>query len=425
MGLALMDLRRRHPFLVPAGKKALVLLFLTSVVTVIGAVWAIQYSDTLALWTQSPATRAIRETSRYAVLWLLPIAFAMPLRNSTETRILIRDFMLAGIAYSALGVVQFAVGITTGVDLFPVIRTFNDSIQLQDMVGLRGQGRITSICGEPRAFSCFLTIWFVFTVACGKAAGFTLWQIRSLSALFLGVNILTGSRTGLVQLVLILIALMALCFPQRNREFIRRTFEIVLVASAGLLVIAFVQGLVIKERAGLGEDNMNDQVQIAGLSLPIEFQDKQAFLLFVERPLNLLAGAGAGLWQYQSDPYENEGFRRNFFDQGVLAIDSIRQNITLLAVMSDFGLFGIFLLIQFYRLCFRLAEKPGGLAVQRQFKSVVSILLVGLVISSGTDTYCNVMVFLVFTLWYQTGTAAKLHAMQVAAAAYNPSEAYA
>ena len=276
------------------------------------------------------------------------------------------------------------------------------SIALQNMVGGNAVGRITSICGEPRYFSGFLTIWLVFTVACGSLAGLRSWQIRALSLFFLATNILTGSRTGLVQLALILASLLILCLVQRERKLIRRTSEIVLFALAGLLVIAFLQGLVLNQRTGIGEDSENDHVEIAGLSLPIEFQDSQPVLLLVEKPLSLVAGFGAGLWQYQTNPNTSQLFRRDFFDQGVRSLDSQRQNINALALLIDFGLLGAWLVFRFYRFCFGLAETRGGLVFRREFKPVVSVLLVATAIASNTDTYSNMMAFLVLTLWVQT-----------------------
>ena len=50
----------------------------------------------------------------------------------------------------------------------------------------------TSICGEPRSFSSFLTIWLVFTTACGPLAGLRSWQIRALSLFFLAKTFLRG-----------------------------------------------------------------------------------------------------------------------------------------------------------------------------------------------------------------------------------------
>jgi hypothetical protein len=337
----------------------------------------------------------------------------MLVKNSTESRLLIRDFLKAGIIYSALGLFQFGSGRLFGTDPFPVIRYAGDSIVLQDMVGLGGQGRITSICGEPRTFSAFLTIWLVFSVACGLLAGFRSWQAKALCALFLVTNILTGSRSGLAELALILGSLLVLCFVQRSSAFIRRTAEILMLVSLGLLMVALVEGLVIRGRTGIGQDSMNDQVEIGNLSVPIEFQDKQAFLLFIEKPLNVMAGSGAGLWQYQTDPYSSDGFRRYFFDQGVSALDSMRQNITTLSLVADFGLVGLWLAFRFYGFCLRLAERRGSRRAAREFKPALSVLLVALMIDATTDTYCNVMVFLVFTLWIQLGVEERVSAMRV------------
>ena len=177
-----------------------------------------------------------------------------------------------------------------------------------------------------------------------------------------------------------------------------------LFAFAGVLVITFVQGLVLRGRIGIGEDSLNDHVEIAGLSLPIEFQDSQALFLSVEKPLGLSLDLAAGLWQYQSDPRSSALFRLLYFDQGVQTLDSQRQNITALAFLVDFGFLGFWLVFRLYRFCFGLAETRGGLVLRREFKPVVSVLLVTTAISANTDLYSNAMLFLVLTLWLQTAT---------------------
>jgi hypothetical protein len=424
IALACLQLRRWSPFSNPILKRALTLLIITGATTLIGVILAMQFSDTLEMWSQSPAERALRAGLRYGIFWLLPIAIGMFVRSSKESRILLRDFIRAGIFYTVLGILQLGVGQVFGVDLFPIIRNSGEgSVLLQHMVGDNAVGRITSICGEPRYFSSFLTIWLVFTISCGPLAGLRSWQIRTLSLLFLVTNILTGSRTGLAQLALILALLLIVCLVQQERKLVRRTWEIVLFALAGFLVIALVQGLVLRGRIGIGEDSANDHVEIMGFSLPIEFQDSQPAVLFIEKPFGLVTGFGAGLWQYETDPYASELFRRYFFDQGVQSLDSQRQNITALAFLVDFGLLGIWLAFRFYQFCLGFAERRGGLVLRREFKPVVSVLVVATAIGAVTDIYSNVMVFLVLTLWIQTAAERKSAARAIDATWKQP-EAY-
>jgi len=396
-------------------EKAGRLLLVTTMITLAGLFWALWSSDSLPLWNQEPLERASRSTVRQITFWLIPIGFSILIRNAEECRTLMRDGLIAGGIYSALGLLQFGVGITTGTDIFPITRVAGDYLTFQSMIGLDGHGRVTSICGEPRYFSSFLTMWLVFAVMCGPKAGLRSWQVSALSLLFLAVNALTASRSGLAQLLLILLSILVLSFVRRNRGMLREAVQIsvfVLVTVTGVLCFG---DLTVKGRIAFVDEAPGNRFTVAGYSFPMEYQDGQVLRLMVTNPAFLVAGFGAGLWQYATNPYDNLGYRQTYFSAGVLAIDSMRPNISGLGLLTDFGLFGVWLTVRVYKQCVRVAGSAGSEALRRQFMPAVTVLLIATFAAATTDTYCNVMLFVVLALWRYTADARGVPAMQVLA----------
>lgn len=380
-------------------KRAGDILAVTSLLTVGGLVWVLATSDTLELWLQTPLERAIRSTLREITFWLVPIAVANSIKNAAEARVLLRDFILAGVVYSLLGLGQFAIASVTGVDIFPITRLVENSLQLQNMVGDGTQGRITSICGEPRYFSSFLTAWMFLTVMIGSVAGFRPMQVGVLSFLFLFTNILTASRSGLAGAVMILAAMIVVSLVVGEEQLRRRANQLIAVVLVGAAASALISGLAIRDRIGSTQDLTSDRITIGGYDLPIEYQDDQALRLFIEKPASLVRGFGNGLWQYSTDPSSNLGFKRGYFEQGVAGIDSMRQNISALGFLVNYGIIGVWAALQFYKECFRISG--ANRVLRRQFRPAAITLIAATFSAATTDVYCHVMFIVVIMLWHQ------------------------
>lgn len=316
-------------------------------------------------YNQSPLVHGGRVLLSELMVWLLPLAILWHIQKSDEAPKLLRHIMWAGVFYCALGLLQFAVVRTAGYDLFPIVRGAENpaSSTIQTVAGTDEEaGRINSICGEPRYLSLYCTIWFFLVIVSGNAIQLTRKRTLLLSLLFLLTDVLTVSRSGLLTLAAGGVGLLLAAFVVRRSDESRRHRKLALVIPV-ILAAAFIYSADIArmyEASLLAEritGSINQTISVFGISIPFEYQDGATLVAFRENPWSVPFGFGAGAWQYYVDPFEDSTFIEQF--GSVQALDSMSQNIKLLARMANFGLVGVVVVWTFYwKLYKTLKEAP-------------------------------------------------------------------
>jgi hypothetical protein len=329
-----------------------------TIFTAVGILYAQFYAPYLASYTQSPVVHGFRVLLSELIVWLLPVALLWHIQEDEEGPRLIRHILFAGVFYCGLGVLQFAVVTAEGYDLFPIVRGAQDtgSMTIQTVAGTSDEvGRINSICGEPRFLSLYCTVWFLLVLTCGNALRLEAKGKAAVAGLFLLTNILTISRSGLVTLGAGLLGLLFLPLFARQRDEARKVSKAVLLLPILIGAAFLFQG----EVSAVFEDSVfakrisdvNRSIDVLGLTVPLEYPDLATINLLSENPLGLISGFGAGLWQYYVDPFEDPALRRTYSNEETL--DSLKQNIAIVARMTHFGLIGLVLVFFFYRHLYR------------------------------------------------------------------------
>jgi hypothetical protein len=312
-------------------------------------------------YNQSPLVHGVRVLLGETLIWLLPIGLLWHIQKHEEARKLIRQMAWAAVFYCALGLLQFVVMKTAGYDLFPIVRGANSAASrtIQTVAGANEEaGRINSICGEPRTLSLYCSFWFFLVVASGNAMALGVKKKAGLAALFLLTNILTASRSGLATWAAGLAGLLIAALFARQSRQAKKIFKRawLLPIAIGLAVLYSGELTAIYDASLLAQRIANPyerSIEMFGIDVPLEFPDLATVTVLSENPWSLLTGYGAGLWQYYVDPFDDPSLRETYRDES--GLDSMKQNIAIVARVTNFGLIGIVLLLLLYRKTYRNA----------------------------------------------------------------------
>jgi hypothetical protein len=83
---------------------------------------------------------------------------------------------------------------------------------------------------------------------------------------------------------------------------------------------------------------LNDEmvVQVAGIKLPIEWQDVAAFSVLARYPVTFVTGFGSGLWQYYEDPSAYWQARTFLWSPSAMGFNSLKSNFQLIGRLCDY-----------------------------------------------------------------------------------------
>jgi hypothetical protein len=351
----------------------------------------------LQYWSQPPLIRGLRSTLNEVFFFYLPLLilalilrFEKNLNDELNLEKYIRAFVYAGIFYSALGILQFIISFATNIDLFPIVRNNGTYLQSVAFGGLAG--RITSICGEPRYLSALANLWFVILLCAGKKLQFNSSFQTFGCALFGAVVLLSGSRTGLFGLILILVFMAIMQILGYANFLTSRQVSGLIVSGLAAFFITFQGGSAIQNRVDKEDSIFNETITIAGLKVPLEFQDSESLKMISQDPTQLLIGLGSGLWQYGMNPFTNKGIAALY--RSGTALDSTKSNISLIHRFTSYGTFGLFLIFIFY---WKLVTYwTQGLAAKDKKELIGLFIIFMMVIQSAklSESYAHFAAFL-------------------------------
>jgi hypothetical protein len=351
----------------------------------------------IEFWTQSPYLRAVRGLLGEIFFWCLPLlSLGLIIRFSKSVNLLnsmqkyLRSFTYAGFLYAALGIIQFLFSFFLKIDLFPIVRggTFLQPVALGGLAG-----RITSICGEPRHLSAYAILWFVLLLVSGKRLNFNGIVQTFGCIVFATVIFLSGSRTGILGLGLVLVVAVITQLRGGLKLFnLRQGTALFLVLLTGILITS-QEGSSIATRTQGSENIYNEKIRIGDISIPVEFQDYQSIDVLLNNPINTLTGMGSGLWQYHFDPFSNAGIASIYRSAKITAIDSVRPNLGIVSRFSDYGIVGLLIIYLFYKKIIKVWSFPLSNLHKREFLGVFFIFLTVTQIVRGGELYAHFLLF--------------------------------
>ena len=405
--IVLMVLRGRFVRLDRSLLRLLVLMMLLLVVrTAIGL--ATLPNEGLDMWTQQPPTRAVRSLLSEALFWFLPVAAICAVSNGRLVQKAIRVGVWSGVFYSALGLLQFVVSIFGGVDIFPITRLSATKEIVGEAAAAPGiEGRITSICGEPRYFAAYVAIWLLIVVF--FAPGLKLRGVKRMlcSCLFCACIVFSGARTGLFVSVL---AGTAALVAGAHYKRLKPSALIVLVAGLAsfFMIYSYIPNASLFQRVSFQEGYYNRGITVGPVFLPVEYQEFALLNTFVQRPWAHVVGFGAGLWQYFSDVGSDPQVREAFLLES-RTMTSMRSNTRLLDIYAATGLIGLALVYQVYRQVFKNLCPSSATALKAEGRFAFWVWIVLTVVVRHAETYAQVLLFLfLVALKYQAATRSRL-----------------
>ena len=355
----------------------------------IGAVYL--SSEYIDQWRQTPMERVIRGLGSEVLRWLLLFAPIVLARKERLLQKLLKHTIYAGLFYCALGLIQFGVNRVFNYDLFPMVREAVEGVGLvsQSTMSFGLDSRITSICGEPRYFSAYCSLWFLIILILGKRMGFTARNKYFISGIFLLSLILSGSRSGLLILALVgLVAGIIAYYTGRLR--------IILPLLMTGLFVGLVFSVLITERLG-SFGNRNDlsnsnydgsgemSLAVSGFRIPIEWQDAAGLTVLSKNPWQLVIGSGPGLWQYYISPWDYKFVRIYFSDFEERGLDSIKSNIQVISRLCDVGLIGMFSMVALLMALYRYGKATISIQFRKEYMVSFGVFLTFLQIPGASD----------------------------------------
>lgn len=355
----------------------------------------------LRVWNQPPLIRGVRSYLNELFFWITPLAALSLGWREKNINQYGRAFIHAGFFYCGLGILQFLVSLSFGIDIFSVIRR-GVTVVLQPLALGGLSGRITSICGEPRYLAAYAVFWFTLLLCTGKYFGFKP-RIQVFGCLFFLITaLLSGSKTtifstGIVITFIVLFQTIGL------GKFIQKQ-QLILLFSSGLLAAimkfalwnnsADLDKLSIVTRVGKivkEQPNLN----LGFIHIPLEYQDLEALKVVWETPWMLITGSGVGLWQYGFNPFSIDTVKATYTNMGIHALNSVQSNIGLIHNLVNYGTIGILVIVLIYFNFFRLCAQGTSQQDRKQLLGLMLIfLLFAQFIRSSSGFYAQLALIL-------------------------------
>ena len=348
--------------------------------------WSNREELLLSVWNQPPLTKALRALLAEAVFWLAPACAIGVLTTPESSRFALRQVAHSAVFYVSLGLLQFLIANFFGYDLFPVVRVaaFGQVVGVQNV----GLTRITSICGEPRYFGVFCALWFALVLVAGGHLGFPRSRRAAVAGMFLLGAVLTGSRSALVLIAVVLVASLLGAGATGASHLALRRLPLL---SGAIVLFAFAltsDRFVLSSRLVVSDRAEGDYIELAGVRIPMEYQDKAAVSALQAKPFAHLIGFGPGLWQYYANPFENSSLRATYFSNGVASLDSMRQNSAILSRYVSFGLVGLAFMAAACRRLYELIRVHARSAgARRRLKAAFFVFMTLTCATNFADVY--------------------------------------
>ena len=361
-------------------------------------------------WRQTPAERVLRATGAEVLRWMLLIAPVTLAARERLSRKLVRHAILAGLFYCALGLVQFGMEQSIHYDPFPIARgsLLYSSEIAQSLIGSGLEGRITGVCGEPRYLSAYCCLWFFLTALLGKRVGLAAASKILIASVFLLTMVLTGSRTGLL---ILMVTGMAVCVAVVISGRLRLLLPILAIA----LLLAGIFGTLVIQRVGSfgarnnTAENLNDSESytVGGMHLPIEWGDVGGLSVMMRNPWQLVTGMGPGLWQYYENPWDHQFVRTYFLGASAVGLDSVKPDLQLIARLSDVGLVGLCAMVAVLVALYRHGKSGTPVRLREEYLVSFVVLATILQIPGMADQLAFLMMGVVVQVYWELGVIGK------------------
>jgi hypothetical protein len=328
----------------------------------------------LSSWRQPAPERVVRSLFYLLMFWATPAAMYSAIRTQLQVIRLFQAIHWSCMVYCTLALFQFALETFVGIDPFPIRRFDAVSAETltQSLIGADGSGRLTGVCGEPRYLSSFCIVWLIVHWVGGMFGLLPTRRVYIGIILCASVAFLSGSRTGILTLAIVLTLIIVAATIQGRYRF---ALQCALVAALLSVLVGSVVALEIGSFGKrLGSEALSEElsVELGPIRIPIEWADYAAAGVIREKWVSWLIGFGPGLWQYYVDPWSFQLHWIYFGDSRGVGLDSMRPNVSLLFLFSNVGLLGIILVLVMF------SQAIGGLARVCSSKASVKPAVLGM-----------------------------------------------
>jgi len=268
-------------------------------------------------------------------------------RRKVDPFLLLKTYVYSCTVLAFLGLVQMAVFMTQGTDIFPIAMFHGSEAARSAVLSIDGQGylRVCSLGGEPKGLGQALTVALCILVVFKDAFAMERSVFLLTGGTLLGVTVLTSSASAFI--TLLLVAGFIFVFSRKPVAFTEWGVKVTLTLIASILVTTFYCFAAFTDTLSTPEytqfDSYLDSL-LFKVTDRIKLDDTDALIMesFVDCPIGLVFGRGLGVVHHYA--YRFVPKRMEYYLKGQLIVP--KSGIA--HFVGSGGILGLFFIIQMF-----------------------------------------------------------------------------
>jgi hypothetical protein len=213
---------------------------------------------------------------------------------------LLKTYVYSCVALAILGIIQMAVFLTNGIDIFPIAMFQGEEFHRSGMLTIEGQSvlRISSLGGEPKGLGQALALALCILMILSRRFAMSRWKYVGSAGLLFVVVLLTSSTSAYV--TLLIVGGFILAFSRRPQPYSMFQVRTTLCLIAGILISVFYAQAAFTDtlaRPTYRKFDSYGAAIVARLTDRVKLDDSDSLVMesYVDAPVGLFFGRGLGV----------------------------------------------------------------------------------------------------------------------------------
>ncbi|MCH2203994.1 MAG: hypothetical protein MK102_18670, partial [Fuerstiella sp.] len=213
---------------------------------------------------------------------------------------LLKTYVYSCVALAILGIIQMAIFLTNGVDIFPIAMFQEEEFHRSGILTIQGASvlRVSSLGGEPKGLGQALALALCILIILSRRFAMSRWKYFGSAGLLFVVVVLTSSTSAYV--TLLIVGGFILAFSRRPQAYSTFRVRTTLCLIAGILISVFYAQAAFTDTLARPTYRTFDSYGaaiVARLTDRVKLDDSDSLVMesYVDNPFGLLFGRGLGV----------------------------------------------------------------------------------------------------------------------------------